>query len=200
MKSRLTPACIHAERVLYFGMDNNGLAVSTNSETMTLKQLAEALDARSVGISYTSLSELVNAGDIAEQLGVTGGGNRRAFPREVADILTAFLPQFRQAKGKASQAPDMLRSFLTKPQSALVPISVPQISETANPVALAEAQGRAHGLAMQERVMTAQEAADYLHISVRLLRRTIKPYRRFGISSSGDRWRLSDLLSDAALP
>ena len=26
MKSRLTPACIHAERVLYFGMDNNGLA------------------------------------------------------------------------------------------------------------------------------------------------------------------------------
>lgn len=43
-----------------------------------------------------------------------------------------------------------------------------------------EAQGRAHGLAMQERVMTAQEAADYLHISVRLLRRTIKPYRRFG--------------------
>ena len=195
MKSRIMD-CIHAQRVLYCDMSENGLAVSENSETMTLKQLWEALDARGAGISYTSLSELINAGDIAEQLGVTGGGNRRAFHREVADILTAFLPQFRQVKGKASQVPDMLRAFLTKSKSALIPIAVSQISQTANPVTLAEAQGRAHGLAMQERVLTAQESADYLYISVRLLRRTIAPYRRFGNSPSGDRWRLSDLLSE----
>jgi hypothetical protein len=47
---------------------------------------------------------------------------------------------------------------------------------------------------MNEQVLTAQEAADVLKISVRLLRKTVKPWKRFGNSTAGDRWLFSDLL------
>lgn len=63
-----------------------------------------------------------------------------------------------------------------------------------SPADLARIQGRAQGLAMTERVLTAGQAAELLCISVPLLRRSIAPYRRFGNSPAGDRWRLSDLV------
>jgi hypothetical protein len=47
---------------------------------------------------------------------------------------------------------------------------------------------------MSERVLTANEAAELLRISPRMLRRGVPPWRRFGRSPSGDRWLLSDLL------
>jgi len=72
---------------------------------------------------------------------------------------------------------------------------VPSVIDTGiNPLAVAEAQGRAHGLAMSERVLTANEAAEVLRISPRMLRRSLPAWRRFGNSPSGDRWLLSDLL------
>jgi hypothetical protein len=63
-----------------------------------------------------------------------------------------------------------------------------------DPLVLAERKGRAEGLAMREVVLNAREAAELLKVSPRMLRRTIKPWRRFGASASGDRWLLSQLL------
>lgn len=57
-----------------------------------------------------------------------------------------------------------------------------------------EAQGRAQGLAAQERILTAKEAAEVLRISARTLRKHFPAWRRIGTTASGDRWRLSDLL------
>ncbi|MDX1934160.1 MAG: hypothetical protein SFU56_16285 [Capsulimonadales bacterium] len=69
------------------------------------------------------------------------------------------------------------------------------ISENVNPIVFAEQMGRAEGLAQREAVLNAREAAHLLKISPKLLRRTVKPWRRFGGSPAGDRWLLSDLLS-----
>lgn len=68
------------------------------------------------------------------------------------------------------------------------------ILERCDPLAFAEAQGRAQGLALRERVLTARQAASVLGISTRMLRRTIPAWRRFGRQSIGDRWLLSHLL------
>jgi len=57
----------------------------------------------------------------------------------------------------------------------------------------AEEKIRAIDIALQEQVLTAQEAAAILKVSPCLLRRTIKPWRRFGARPCGDRWLLSDL-------
>jgi hypothetical protein len=176
-------------------MNEISSSVSENSgtEKLSLKQVAELLEARGVEVSYSALSELVNAGDIATQLGVNGGGNRRAFPPAAVDVLAAFLPQYREGRGRIVQAPALLRAFLTKTQALTVPVR--QIGETAellvDPIAVARAQGWTQGL---ERSMTAKEAAEYLQIGVRTLRKSIKPYRRYGNSPDGDRWLLSDLL------
>jgi hypothetical protein len=74
------------------------------------------------------------------------------------------------------------------------PLILP-VGDTVNPIIFAEQMGRAEGLAQRETVLNAREAAHLLKISPKLLRRTIKPWRRFGGSAAGDRWLLSDLLS-----
>jgi len=170
---------------------------TTDTETLTLKQVAEALNERRVEISYSSLSKLIQVGDIAEQLGINGGRDGRHFPPGAVDDLANFLPQYRAAKGTSSQAPDMLRSCLARARALTVPVR--QLAQTgepvANPIAVAEAQGRAQGWTLGlERSMTANEAAAYLQIGVRTLRKYVKPYIRLGSGPSGDRWRLSDLL------
>ena len=183
-------------------MTDANSSVSTNSETpadsLTLQQLHAELTARGVPIGYSALSEFLKTGDISDQLKSGGAGNRRAFHPDVAEILAAFFPEYRAAGGKSPQAPAMLRSFLKQRNNTGDGFAlVPQIAETAkqaDSIAVAEAQGRAQGLAQSERVLTAKEAADVLSVSVRQLRRTVKPYRRFGNSPTGDRWLLSDLL------
>lgn len=198
----------------------NSLTVSENHETspeaptpalpMTLRDAANALRAQDVEIGYSTLSELLKTGDIAQQLGLGGAGNRREIHPDAVAVLAAFLPEFRAAGGKTPQAPAMLRGFLRQRAEGLVLAGTTDlvISETANmmsetakprflesdPAHLAAVQGRAQGLAQTERVLTAREAADVLHVSVRMLRKTVKPFRRFGNSPAGDRWLLSDLL------
>jgi hypothetical protein len=80
------------------------------------------------------------------------------------------------------------------PQFVPMPVVPSVLDGAVNPLAVAEAQGRAHGLAMSEKVLTAREAAEMLHISPRMLRRCVRPWKRFGDSPAGDRWLLSDLL------
>src|SRR5262245_47453935 len=129
-----------------------------NLTHLTVREVADALKQRDVGLSYSSLSELLNTGDIAEQLRIEGGGNARKILPDVVDILANFWPVYKQNRGRLPQAPDMLRSFLHRSEpGALVPtappvpaVAVRQIAQTPNPVELAEAQGRAQGLAMTE--------------------------------------------------
>jgi putative DNA primase/helicase len=78
------------------------------------------------------------------------------------------------------------------PTATLIPAP---LFENVDPLMYAACQGRAEGLAKREEVLTAQEAAELLKISPRLLRRTFTPWRRFGNSPRGDRWLLSQLLA-----
>ena len=182
-------------------------ALSLNPETenppepLTLSKLLAAIKERGVDMSLSTLSEFMSSGDFAEQLGAGGDGSRREFHPAVAVVFAEFYREFQQARGKKPQAPDMLRSFLKQrmsPGNGLVPVKkavVSDNSESMKPEHVAAVQGRAQGLAMTEKVLTAKEAAAVLHISTRLLRKTVKPFRRFGESANGDRWLLSNLLS-----
>jgi hypothetical protein len=92
----------------------------------------------------------------------------------------------------SSLLPAMTPTVTPSNPSLLMPVST---GDAVNPMVFAEQMGRAEGLAQRETVLNAREAANLLKISPRLLRRTIRPWRRFGGSPSGDRWLLSDLLS-----
>ena len=181
---------------------DNGL--SPNAETLTLRGLCDGLNARGVPIGYTALSELIASGDMAAQLGMAGTSGRREFPAAALDVLASFLPVYREAKGRAPQAPNMLRAFLGQSEgNQIVPSpTLSALSETPKPgplslgdlTALAEAEGRARGLAEADAVLTAKDAAAFLGVSPTLLRASIQPFRRFGKGPRGDRWRKSDLL------
>lgn len=179
--------------------------ITETLQTLTVRELSEALKQRGVEISYSSLSELLNTDDIAEQLRIQGGGNARRILPDVVEVLAAFLPQYRSAKARLPQAASMLRAFLsladgTNSETGTALAPVPQFAGTlvpVDPVRLAREQGRAQGLAMNERVLTAKQAAELLQISVRQLRQTVKPYRRFGKGATADRWLLSKLLESA---
>lgn len=181
-------------------------AVSVNRETLSLQQLHAALKERGLPIGYSTLSDFLGTGDIAEQLGISGSGSRRSIHPDIVDVFAAFYPEFKAAGGKVPQAPAMLRSFLKQRNStdlrnstnltiigettSLVPVN----QSVEIQVRLSEVQGRAQGLAQAEQVLNAKEASSKLGISVSMLRKTIPAWRRFGNSPRGDRWRSSDLL------
>ena len=176
----------------------------TQPKPLTLSGLRAALHERGVTIGLSTLSELIAIGDIADQLGAGGNPGKREFHPDVLEVLSAFLPAFTEAKrdqGLSNKsAPEFLRGFLNQrnhggaaPSGSLVPLFRETVKE-AYPIAVAEAQGRAHGLALSERVLTAKEAADVLSISTIMLRKTVPAWKRFGKDASGDRWLLSELL------
>lgn len=181
--------------------------LETIKSSLSMRDVLAELNARSVDISYDSLSDLVKAGDISEQLSVTGTGARKEFAPVVVDIIAEFWPQYRQAKGRLPQAPDMLRSFLSTRRTRttgteLVPITsngnalapLPQ-ADAPTPVQIAEAEGRARGLAEGDSVMNAHDAAEFLGVGVRKLRKYVPASFRLGNSPSDDRWYKSALLS-----
>lgn len=175
----------------------NDLAESPKAPgPLTLKAVLDALKERGVEIGYSTLSELIATGDIAQQLGAGGDGSKREFHADVVEVLAAFLPAFKEWGGKRPQAPDFLRGFLRQrnPGETTALLMIGETAKVVDPVAVAEAQGRAQGLAQAERVLTAKEAAEVLSISVPMLRKTVPAWKRFGKSAQGDRWLLSDLL------
>ena len=169
--------------------------MNDNLHTLTLSELRQRLEERGTTMALSSLSEFVQSGDISEQLRVGGTSGRREFLPDSVDILAAFFPEYKRAKGRLPQAAEMLRSFLkggNDSETALVP-TASTFSEPPKPDTLAIA--RAQGHAQQDRVLTASESAAFLRVSVPMLRRYgPKPYTRFGKTAKGDRWRLSDLL------
>lgn len=175
---------------------------------LSLRELHRELEARGVQIKYEALSELIKRGDVAQQLEVGGGANRREFPLKTIDTLAVFIPAFQaQTLIKNEGIPDALRSFMKRGVGALLPSGVGgmdlvrQIASTPEPpdaIAVAEAQGRAQGLAMADEVFTPQEAAKFLRTTVRQLRKYgPTPFRRVGLSKEGDRWRKSDLVDES---
>lgn len=180
-------------------MIQNGEESEQIGAALSLRELSETLKLRGVDISYSALSEFVGTDDIGEQLHVGGKGNRKEFPSEAADVLAAFLPEYRTAGGRLPQAARLLRSFLSRrggaSDGALV---LAAHKESPSAVEIAEALGRAQGEALRwtqdDQVFTAAEAADFLRCSVRQIRRFVRPSFRIGGSAQGDRWRKSDLL------
>lgn len=79
------------------------------AQSLSLKGLHAALEERGVRVPYSSLSQFIALGDIAEQLGVGGKGNRREFPPEAAEILAVVLPKFEAAKLGKDHAPAFVR-------------------------------------------------------------------------------------------
>lgn len=175
----------------------------------SLKELHVALEGRGVKVSYKTLSEIVNEGDVAELLQVGGSGSQREFPTWAADFLAHFLPKAQEGKFKKPQYPAMMRAALVNwnkngPQGALLrvepdpqPSSLPMPASPppADPLELAAAAGRAQGLAQDDAVMDAAAAAAFLGVSTAMLRKSVPAYRRFGKGARGDRWRKSDLLA-----
>ncbi len=94
---------------------SQNLALSVAPDTLSLKALHERLQARGAEMSYKVLSEFVGTGDgtssVAELLGATGG--RKAFPPAAADVLAAFLPVYKEKRGRLPQLPHLLREFLS---------------------------------------------------------------------------------------
>jgi len=89
-------------------------------EALSLRDLHAALEARDVAVSYKTLSEFTGTGDVGEQLHAGGGANRRTFPTAAVAVLAAFLPRYKEAKGRLPQAPEMLRAFLRSSSGELV--------------------------------------------------------------------------------
>lgn len=95
-------------------------AGSSEGDALSLRDLHAALEARGVAVSYKTLSEFTGTGDVGELLGAGGGANRRTFPTAAADVLAAFLPRYKEARGRLPQAPEMLRAFLRSSSGELV--------------------------------------------------------------------------------
>ena len=165
-------------------------------QPLTLSELRQRLEDRGIKMALSTFSEFVQSGDISEQLQVGGTSGRREFLPDTLKILTAFFPEYKKAKGRLPQASEMLRSFLKgrkNSETSLVPGSS-SFSEPPKPDALQIA--RAQGHAQQDKVFTASEAAEFLRVTVPMLRKYgPKPFKRFGKSPKADRWRLTDLLS-----
>lgn len=178
----------------YSAEDNTRLVVTN----LSLSDLHQTLNQRGIAISYTSLSEFISADDIAEQLQSKNVRNRKEFPKEAADVLAAFLPEYREVKGRLPQAARLLRSFLNNRNMSRQALPS-EIAETPKQSATdnqAEHLARLTGMGAEDCILTAHDAAGVLGISVGLLRKSVRSYRRFGKSPTGDRWRLSDLFRE----
>ena len=196
-----------------------------NDGLLSLKDIAARLDPDADPVQfYGRLRRLADAPGIGEYLGavkVPGAKGVRYEPRAAqvfgrliaASDESAVTPATAVAWLKASdmvgreegRAAETPSDLVIGEKNAIAGKTQSRNSTQSNnldPVAAFAAQGRAQGLAMTERVLTAKEAAEIARISPALLRKSIAPWRRFGSSPRGDRWLLSQLLSSAspALP
>lgn len=85
-----------------------------DSEPISLKNLHAALETRGVSRPYSSLSQFLALGDIGEQLGAGGKGNRREYPPETVDFLAVLIPEFEGKKLHKDHAPGFVRHRLAQ--------------------------------------------------------------------------------------
>ena len=84
------------------------------SAPLSLKNLHAALEERGVSRPYSSLSQFLALGDVAEQLGAGGRGNRREYPPETVDFLAVLIPEFEGKKLHKDHAPGFVRHRLAQ--------------------------------------------------------------------------------------
>ena len=171
--------------------NGDGQELAVQPKTLTVTQLHERLKSEGIEIPYTILSTFLKVPEVAAKLGIGGNGGRKEVPEDAVSILVAFIPWFRaQSIPWNVHAAPMIQKFVKDDNAggALLPPSHETLKPIEpDPLALAAMQGK-------ERIMTAKEAAEEVGITVSMLRKTVKPYRRFGKSATGDRWLLSDLV------
>lgn len=92
--------------------------VDGQAPPLSLKALHTALTDLGVEIPYSSLAQFIGMGDIAEQLGVGGKGNRREFPRWAVNFLADFLAWYTTAGIKKELAPNAVRHRLEQFRSS----------------------------------------------------------------------------------
>ena len=112
-------------------------STTTESElaTLTLRELRERLKSFGVEITYDYLSQLLNTGDIAAQIGVGGAANARRISPDAVPLLAEFLPLFRENRGRLPQAPAAMQNFLAARQDR-GSLSVRENCRTPEPPAL----------------------------------------------------------------
>ena len=88
--------------------------------TLSLREFASTVQSHGVPLSYSQLSKFINEGDIAEQLGITGGKNGRKIPQDAVNVLINFWPEYERNRGELPQAPRMLHAFLQKGDALVV--------------------------------------------------------------------------------
>ena len=192
----------------------NSTTNESNLSALTVRGLQGRLTESGLDLSYETLSKFINAGDVAEQLQISGGKNGRQIPPDAAVVLTAFWPRYKEKRGTLPQAPDMLRAFLSAAPdaSALAPVrqyaitgeaastaalsAVREFASTGELATLAQQIGREAGR-WHKPILNATEAARLLGVSIPTLRQHVAPYRRFGQTQRGDRWLLKDLMKTA---
>jgi hypothetical protein len=189
---------------------SDSLLSSNDLSLLTLSELRESLKLRGIDMGLSTLSEFIKTGDIAEQLRVGGKGNRLEFHPQTVDVLAAFLPQYRKAKGRLPQAAAILRAFLKQDESsALIPVS----DFLESPKGATLTQYGDEGLRLlseivetlkkavppDDALLTADQAAAILSCSARSVRRRVLPVLR-GRYRKSDVMRYIATLSPASRP
>ena len=88
--------------------------VEGSAGPLSLRDLERALNERGVKMPYSSLSAFIQLGDVSEQLGVSGQGNKREFPHWTAGFLAEFIPWYQKTKLNKELVPDAVRNRLSQ--------------------------------------------------------------------------------------
>ncbi|MGI4791664.1 MAG: helix-turn-helix transcriptional regulator [Janthinobacterium lividum] len=177
---------------------------------ISLKDLRAALEMRGVSRPYSSLSQFLALGDIAEQLGTGGKGNRREYPPETVDFLAVLIPEFEAKKLHKDHTPGFVRHRLAQLRQShnsitVVPNAYDIISSedfVSSELALISSQS-VHRLTQtiedfitavkdiapvrEDRLLTRIQVAELLACSPGAVRKRVKPVGR-GV------WRWSDVM------
>ena len=179
------------------------------TKTLSLQSLYDQLKPRGLKMAYSTLSQFMGYGDIADQLGVGGKGNRREFPAWTLDFLADFLPWYEKSKLNKELAPDAMRHRMTQFFSSHKAITVgesvsdSEVMPSYEVSTLTELPVRGGTIAILEhladvlegrrgpipdRLIGRELAAELLHCHSVSVGRYVKPVRK-GV------WRESDIFA-----
>lgn len=185
---------------------NTSEIVTADGEYLSASQVRTQLEQRGAAMAPATFSEFVNAEGVAAVLRAKGTRGKWLFPADAVDTLVAFLPVYKDKKGRLPQAAGMLQAFtrtapdsfseFVKPEAVARQSDDSEFVKTERQRIRQEQRAMMAGMGAENRVMSAQEAADYLGVTVAALRRHIPPYVKLGRTISSEKWRLSDLLRE----
>ena len=165
-------------------------------EELTYTRVHEALTADGLRMPKSTFLALMATGDIAEQMGVTGSGNRKGVPAASVELLRTFLPLYISAGSTPRAAPNLLRAHIQgRPPDApplvsenreprnetsdIIPAALGQVAMlNARLGELVEAVSHAALSApTEDRLIGGEEASELLHCRPRAVSRYVRPVR-----------------------